>query len=280
MPEVSAPASSANLGPGFDTLALALGLRCSVKAEPSETWVIEQTGPEASQSTDAVLEAATTVTHQPLSLTIINEIPIGRGLGSSAAARAAVVGVATLAVGGEISRDDVFSTVAALEGHPDNAAAAVFGGLVSVTPNEGVIPLDLAPRLELVIAVPNEALPTTKARSVLSGSIDRSAAVRSLQRLSALLQGLRTGDAGALASAGGDELHEAQRARLNPVAASLMAAARDAGALHVCWSGAGPSILAFVGPSVGDSVAEAVQAVLGDGGVAIRPEVDLDGLRY
>lgn len=280
MSEASAPASSANLGPGFDTLALALDVRCTVTAERSESWKVLQSGSEVAATDDAIIQAAMVVTREPLSLIVTNDIPIGRGLGSSAAARAAVIAASMLAVGVDVDPNRVFSDVTKLEGHPDNAAAATFGGLVSVTTDGGVVPLELAPHIELVVAVPDETLPTTLARSVLADRIDRAASIRSLQRLSALLEGLRTGDARVLRAASGDELHEAPRTHLNPLASPLMSAAREAGALHVCWSGAGPSVLAFTDQSSSGPVAAAMSSVLDGNGTVMRPQVDRTGLRY
>jgi homoserine kinase len=257
---------------------MALDLRCHVTAVRAGEWTVHHAGPHIPEGEDVVLSAAMATTHRPLSLFVRNEIPIGRGLGSSAAAMAAGVAAAVLAVGEDVARDQVFDAVAGMEGHPDNAAAAVFGGLVSVATSGNVIALELAPHLEVVLAVPDETLPTALARSVLTDRVDRDVAVRSLQRLVALVQGLRTGDADALRSAGGDELHEIPRVHLNPFAEPLMAAALDAGALHVCWSGAGPSILALTNPDRREAVEAAMSIALGDKGAVLTPRVDVQGL--
>ncbi len=278
MSDASAPASSANLGPGFDTLAMALDLRCHVTAVPADEWTVHHAGPHVPEGNDVVLAAAMATTHQPLSLVVRNDIPIGKGLGSSAAAMAAGAGAAVRAVGGDVIRDRIFDAVAGMEGHPDNAAAAVFGGLVSVTTSGKVVPLEFASHLEVVVAVPEERLSTSLARSVLTDQVDRDVAVRTLRRLAALVQGLRTGDANALGSAGGDEFHEIPRANLNFFAESLMAAALDAGALHVCWSGAGPSILALTDSDRREPVVTAMRGALGDKGVVLTPRVDAQGL--
>ncbi len=278
MSDASAPASSANLGPGFDTLALALDLRCHVSAVRADGWIVHHEGPHAPEGEDAVLAAAMATTDHPLSLLVRNNIPIGRGLGSSAAAMTAGVAAAMRAVGEDVAADRVFGAVADMEGHPDNAAAAVFGGLVSVTTSGKVIPLELSSRLVAVLAVPDETLPTPIARSALTDQVDRDVAVRTLQRLAALIRGLRTGDPDALGSAGADEFHETPRAHLNPLAEPLMAAALDAGAFHVCWSGAGPSILALTISDRRGSVVAAMRGALGDRGAVLMPEIGVHGL--
>jgi homoserine kinase len=278
MCEVSAPASSANLGPGFDTLALALELRCRVAAVRSGEWSVKHVGTERPQHGDAVLDAARRVTGAPLELTVRNEIPIGKGLGSSAAAAAAGVAAAWRAVGHAPEPAEVFRVAAEIDGHADNAAAAVYGGLVSVTTSGEVHRLELSDRIRLVLAVPDVQLPTRRAREVLPGSVERDAVVRSLQRLVALVEGLRTGDPGMLGTAAGDELHEHPRGHLNPHAGRLIEVARDAGAWHACWSGAGPSVLALTAADRVGVVAAAMRAELADGGVVMAPSMAVEGL--
>jgi len=214
----------------------------------------------------------------PLALTVRNEIPIGRGLGSSAAAAAAGAAAAWAAVGHEPTRAEIFEVASGIDGHPDNAAASVYGGLVSVTTNGEVLHLSLHVSIRPVVAVPDATLATSEARRVLSDSIGRDSGVRSLQRIVALVEGLRTADPRALAAAAGDELHEAPRAHLNPLAERLIFAARDAGAIHACWSGAGPSVLALAGVDALPTVVAAMRTTLGDDGVVLSPKVAIDGV--
>ena len=281
MASAIAPASSANLGPGFDTLALALDVTCEVIAEPAETWSIDHVGPEVfagSESDDAVLRAAKRMTDQPLRLEVRNDIPVSSGMGSSAAAFTAGALAALRATGNDPDHNELFESVCDLEGHPDNAAAAIYGGLVAVT-GGGVVELTLSPELVPIVVVPGIRLSTVDARQVLPEVYDKSVVTRSLGRISALLEGLRTGSDALLDLAGGDELHEAPRAGLSATVPALIAAAREAGALYACWSGAGPSVLALVRPGDPNRVAESLQDSVGSGGRVFSVSVDTLGTR-
>ena len=282
MAEALAPSSSANLGPGFDSVALALEITCRVVAEPAAEWSVIHHGPHspAPGDDDAVLRAARTAVgdDNPLALEVFNEIPLGRGLGSSAAAFVAGAAAASRAVLGESDPERVFRLAVDLEGHGDNVGAAVFGGLVAVVGNV-VRPLQLHEELRVVVAVPSRRLPTKWARQALPEVIEHEAAARSVARAIALIEAFRSGDLQLFAAAAGDELHEAPRGALFPESDDLMFTARSAGALHACWSGAGPSILAVTGPSEADGVAAALAGALDDQGVVLMPEIATTGLR-
>jgi homoserine kinase len=274
----SAPASSGNLGPGFDVLALALELRCSATAEVSDAMTLTEHGSTARlDPSDMVHRAVMAAVERPMHLTISNEIPRARGLGSSSAVAAAVAGAAIKGVGAKQDVAAVFQIVTELEGHADNAAAAVFGGLVAATPT-GIQRLDLHESLQPVVAIPEHHLRTADARAALSRQVDRAVAVRSLARLAFLIEGLARGTGDALIHAAGDELHEAPRAALSPVTGALIDAARSAGALHACWSGAGPSALAFATAETKGRVIGAMAGVLGANGEVLALSVDTDGL--
>jgi len=136
----------------------------------------------------------------------------------------------------------------------------------------------LHPDLVPVVAVPEAVLLTGDARAALPHSYSRPAVVRSLQRAVALVEGLRTADAALLASALGDEIHEAPRTRLNPVAAELIEAALTAGALFACWSGAGPSVLAIALSARRPDIVVSLESALNGRGLVLTPDLADSGI--
>lgn len=279
---VSAPASSGNLGPGFDMIGLALELRCRVSAVPAAEWSVEHVGSHQlpAGDSDAVLVAAQAAVGEAFALKLIvhNEVPLARGLGSSSAARAAGAAAALLARDGEIDPQGIYELVADFEGHGDNAAAAVFGGLISVDAVGQPLPLTIHPDWRIVVAIPEYSLATSKARAALSPQVSRALVVRSSSRLAALLEGLRTGDVETLRRAAGDELHEQPRAILHERAVELMAAARRGGAAHAAWSGAGPTIMAFTKLQDLSNVAQLMDAAMAGQGHVRELKVSERGL--
>lgn len=270
-----APGSSANLGPGFDCLGLAVELLCRVEATPSDRWVVEELGSSFEpRPSDFVRLAVAAAVGTPMRLTIRNDIPRSRGLGSSSAVMVAAAAAALRAVGEEPRSEYLFDLVAGIEGHGDNAAAAVYGGLTAVA--DGVWRhLEVAPSLSFVFGIPNEPLKTAKARTALPEQILRQGAVRNVARVAFLIEGLRTGDPEALAKAGGDEIHEQYRAELSPITGELMRIAREAGALHAAWSGAGPTAMAVATDP--EPVVAAMKDKLGDRGIATVLDISTTG---
>ena len=274
----SAPASSGNLGAGFDTLALALDLRCTVEArQAATTAILDAGGNRRVVPAGEVVARAVAAVGPPMELIIRSDIPRSRGLGSSAAVAAATVAACLRVQGEPAERGRVFELGDELEGHGDNAAAAVFGGLqaaMGTTCRRLTLHEDLVP----LVAVPDFELRTDDARAALPDAVPLPLAARSVARAVFLVEGLRTGDVEALRVARGDELHEGPRAGLSPLTTGLVAAALDAGAVHAAWSGAGPAALALATEDRLDAVSDAFLRVLGPVGEVRRLHVDEAGL--
>ena len=253
--KVRVPASSANLGPGFDALALALELYVSVEIRLDEPFSITTAGYGA-EITDpeqhlGVRLARQILGHSNFALSVESEIPLARGLGSSAALAVAVAVAAgsndPLAIGIEV------------DGHAENAAASLYGGLVSASHGpEGtfVAPLALDPELRFVVVIPERELATADARRVLPEMVSYHDAAFNISRAALLSAGLA--DHRRLSPrATEDRLHQPYRSALLPFSAPLLEAMVEAGALASCWSGAGSTMLGIAHESRAHSVAEA-----------------------
>ncbi|MFQ5516288.1 MAG: hypothetical protein ACE5E8_01840 [Acidimicrobiia bacterium] len=221
-----------------------------MSADPSAEWSVESTGGVADDGDVEFVRTAAELLGpcSALSILVESDIPRARGLGSSAAVAAAAAAAAARAVGRRVDPQVLFDAVAGLEGHSEQAAAAVFGGAVAVAGHK-VLQLEMAPQVEVLVAVPDEELSTPRARRVLPKSVNHTAAARNLARTVFLVEGLRRGDRSLLAEAAGDELHEPFRVGLAPVTAELLQSARAAGAWHAALSGSGSAVVAFTGPA-------------------------------
>lgn len=250
------PATAANLGPGFDCFGLALDLRNEValdtEAEPVVAWEGEGARELPVDGTDLVSRAiahaarAGGVPAPTFALHGTNRIPLERGLGSSAAASVAGIALADRLLGLELGREEMLELAGEIEGHPDNAAAAIAGGLTLVF-GGGVIRLDPHASLRPVVLVPDAIrLPTRDARQALPDTVSRGDAVFNLAHAAAAVVAL-TAEPRLLAQAIDDRLHQSVRLGLVPQVRDVFERLRSEG-VPVCVSGAGPSLLAFGTP--------------------------------
>jgi len=288
---VRAPATSANLGPGFDCLGLALDLwaTATVTVEKGRGALPED---PASQT---ALAAARRVYKRlgrkspPLTVAYESDIPPARGLGASAAARAAGLLAANALLGEPLDREDLLALGAELEGHADNMAPCLFGGFQIVVSEEEAgdvraskerrwlhlgLPL---PELKAVLFIPHFAMPTDESRRLLPRSIPRRDAVHNVGRAALLVGALAGGRLELLATATQDRLHQPARAKLFPAMYAILGGALKAGALGAYLSGGGSTILALTlegGEAIAQAMADAAAHQGTTGEVRITRPID------
>jgi len=256
--KVRVPASSANLGPGFDALGLALEIYLTCQFERADGLTVRVSGRDADRipasEENLIWQTALTVakdvgaTLPPITLEIDNDIPIGKGLGSSAAALTAGVVIADQLLGLHWKPHRILDEAAQIEGHPDNVSACVLGSIVASALDSGgvarAVRLELPPAYDVAVVVPDFVLPTSEARAVLPDSYSRQDAVFNVQRSALLIAALATGTTSAFPAALEDRLHQPYRYPLVP-GLEEMVKLRAPGLLGCTLSGAGSSILVF-----------------------------------
>ena len=292
MISVRVPATSANLGPGYDAVGLALSLstRIALDRSPYPTVEVRGTGIELiprgpeHPAYRAARFVAELVGESDAHFRLVQEnaIPPTRGLGGSAAALVGGAVAANDLFGGQIAAPDLLNIVCELDGHPDNAAPALLGGLVigTLTP-EGVSAVRLEPRdLKAVVAVPDFAVSTTAARRALPETVPHHDAVFNVGRSGLLLGALATGEYELLRVAMQDRLHQPYRSHLTPGLEDVIEAALANGAYGACLSGSGPTVLAFAPEASAPNIAAAMRAAFEARGVEAKCwslDVDLNG---
>jgi homoserine kinase len=255
---VRVPASSANLGPGFDALGLALGVYLTCRFRLSQALAIRAEGRDAESipagPDNLIWQTAVTVAKNlhmkmpPIELCIQNDIPLGKGMGSSAAALTAGVIIADQVLNLRWKPLRILDEAARLEGHPDNVAPCTLGSIVASAIDSGgvtrSIRLDLPRSFGVAVVVPDFDLPTARARAVLPSGYSREDAVFNVQRATLLIAALATGTVSAFPAALEDRFHQPYREALVPGLHEILKL-RAPGLLGCALSGAGPSILVF-----------------------------------
>ncbi|MDP9765926.1 homoserine kinase [Deinococcus enclensis] len=255
---VRAPASSANLGPGFDSLGLSVPLHTTLRVTPQATTEIVPLGEEL-RDTPAdesnylyrAMELAARRAGRPLPparIEIETEVPLARGLGSSAAALVAGIVAGNELLGRPLDQETVLDVAAREEGHPDNVAPALFGGIVVATLDKlgtHYVRLDPPAHLGVTVLIPDFELSTSKARAVLPKEYSRADAVHALSHAALLAAALSVGRLDLLRHAMQDYIHQVWRAPLVPGLSDILEHAHRHGALGAALSGAGPTVLCF-----------------------------------
>lgn len=255
---VRAPATSANLGPGFDCLGMALDFYNTITVESAAEFRIAVSGEGADvisrRQDNRIYSALAALYHKvgrippALAVTCHNEIPVGRGLGSSASAIVGGLMAANALCGEPLSRKEMVALGALLEGHADNVVPAFLGGCQVVVHDGGDLISAGVPfpeGLRAVLFIPDFQMPTEKSRALLPQEVSRADAVHNISRAALLVASLCTSKLDHLAVATQDRLHQPTRQTLFPAMARIFQAALSAGAKGVFLSGGGPTILAL-----------------------------------
>ncbi len=244
---VRVPGSSANLGPGFDAMAAAVSVHLELEVEETGTFAVDPGDAGLPAGADNLCVRAFAQLHpvDGLSFKVRSEIPLEAGLGSSGAAIVAGLVAADHMYELALERDELMGHAAAVEGHPDNVAASLYGSFV-ICANGSVTVIEPPAGLEAVAVVPAEAVPTGAARAALPDQVPLADATFNVARAATLALGLARGDLAEIARGLDDRLHQPHRRRLYPRSMELVERAAELGALGATISGAGPSVLFWV----------------------------------
>jgi homoserine kinase len=247
---VRVPASSANLGPGYDVMAAAVSLSLELEVEETGEFSFDPGGAEVPTDRENLIVRAFESLHSAdgIAFRLRSEIPLARGLGSSAAAIVAGIFAADHLFELGLTKEEMLVRASELEGHPDNVAASIHGGFV-VCGTEAGKPVasrfDPPKELEAVVAIPAEEVSTQRAREAIPDQIPLADAIANLAACSSLLLGLQTSDLDLLSRGLRDRIHQPRRRDLYPRSMELVDSAAELGALGATISGAGPAVLVW-----------------------------------
>lgn len=286
---IRVPASTANLGPGFDSIGLALNLYLTLEVENSECWEITSNTPELigmpMDESHFIYQVANQVsqsyevTMPPCKVKIDSSIPLARGLGSSAAAIVAGIELADQLCGLKLSRQEKLRIATKIEGHPDNVGASLFGGLVvgsSLVSEVQMLSFSNLP-FEVVAIIPQETLLTKESRHVLPNEIPFNLAVEASSLANVLVASLLSENwtlAGIMMEK--DLFHQPYRKKLIPHYEQLEQACKENGAFGVALSGGGPTVMAFVEKGLGQKLQEKLQGIFTELDILLL-SIDQDG---
>lgn len=291
MLEIIVPASSANVGPGFDSAGIALTRYLTIKVKKAEEWkFIHETPlvPEVNHyKNHYIYKIATKVaewnscTLPPCHVTMHTEIPLARGLGSSASAIVASIELVNQLCGLNLTEEEKLDFAVKIEGHPDNVAASLLGGFVISVKMGEETKYKKLPKLDmdLVVYIPSFELKTDESRKVLPKQFKMKDAATASAISNLMVSSLLTGDyklAGKMMES--DLFHETYRAKLIPNYYEIRSHARELGAYGTVISGAGPTMISFVPQGEGEKIAEKMRTIFPDYDIE-KLEIDEEGLR-
>lgn len=282
---IRVPASSANLGPGFDSFAVALPMLAEFDLRPARSWsmIVEGDGQGVPADDENLFLVAARAAAKaagrelaPHHVVQRSAIPIARGLGSSAAAIVGGAVAANAMLGEPFDRRTLLRIASEVEGHADNVAAALYGAFTVTLPDEGgpVATRLVFPRTwRLCLLIPGRPLSTEEARAVLPDQVSRDDAVFNVAHGAALIAAVMRSDGALLALAMADRLHQPARTKLVPALGEIISAARGAGAFGAALSGAGPSVLAVAPTRLAARVVSAMEETAAAAGAPGRGRV-------
>ncbi len=269
---VRVPASSANLGPGYDVLAAAISLHLELEVTEAGGFLVDTGGQPVPHDRSNLCVRAFETLHSAdgLRFEIRSEIPLARGLGSSAAAIVAGLVAADHLYELGLEREQIYARAVELEGHPDNVGAALYGGVVVCPqaldgqPRPRPVTLEPPQGVEGVVVIPEEEVPTRQARAAMPADVPIGDAVANIAAASQLVLGIERSDLTLISRGLADRLHQPNRADIYPRSMELLAEAMDLGAIGATISGAGPALLFWCFWQDTGKVAAALRERVGD----------------
>lgn len=290
---IKVPATSANLGPGFDCMGLAVKLYNYIKAEESSKFEILLEGTYTNNipanennllwKTACAFWGKIGFSPKPFKITLESHVPPARGLGSSSTAVVGGLLLANAVAGYPLDRFELLKMATEIEGHPDNVTPALYGGItLTVMTEKGLIPRILAksPKFKVVVVIPDILVETEKARAILPASVHRKDVIFNVSRVGLLVDAFIKEEYNLLSIATQDRIHQNQRASLIPGMGQSLSAAAKAGAYGAALSGSGPTLIAFCPSGIEQIIADSMKDSLAKNNlnsISMILEIDSEG---